>query len=111
MKMSTAAKSRSGQVWIEMWLSASTSTPDTPPSGAEMVEMAVQDGRPGRLRRLAQRAVDRRRVGQVAGAPQIDQQMHAGELHAVLLDEIVLRHLDGRRSGSRSGVPRPSPVG
>src|SRR5487761_2003011 len=30
MKMSTAAKSRSGQVWIEMWLSASTSTPLTP---------------------------------------------------------------------------------
>ncbi len=33
MKMSIAAKSRSGHVWIEMWLSASTTTPDTPPSG------------------------------------------------------------------------------
>ena len=33
MKMSIAAKSRSGHVWIEMWLSASTSTPLTPPLG------------------------------------------------------------------------------
>ena len=33
MKMSTAAKSRSGQVWMEMWLSASITTPETPPFG------------------------------------------------------------------------------
>lgn len=35
MKMSIAAKPRSGQVWIEMWLSANTTTPDTPPLGVK----------------------------------------------------------------------------
>ena len=33
MKMSKAAKPRSGQVWTLIWDSASTATPDTPPLG------------------------------------------------------------------------------
>ena len=73
--------------------------------GAEVVEVAVQDRRVGCFGRITQRTVDQLRIGQVGGAPQIQQQMRAGELHAVLLDEIVLL-ID-----PRSEHPRPSPVG
>src|SRR6185437_9821965 len=41
----------------------------------------------------AQGAIDVVRVRQVAGPPEIDQQMRAGKLHAVLLDEVILLDL------------------
>ncbi len=65
MKMSKAAKFRSGQVWIEMWLSASTEDATDPAIRREVVEMPVQDRRAGSLRRFPQRVIDMLRIAEV----------------------------------------------
>ena len=116
MKISIAAKSRSGHVWMEMWLSASTTTPDTPPFGVKWWKWLCRIVAPGHYGRLAQRVVDHAGIVTVAGAPEIHEKMRAGKFHAVLLDEIILSSSSTsakglQLSGSRSGNPRPSPVG
>ena len=90
MKMSIAAKSRSGHVWMEMWLSASTSTPLTPPFGEKWWKCPCKIVAPAASAASRSARSICVRIAKVGCAPQIDQQMHAGELHAILLDEIIL---------------------
>ena len=112
MKMSIAAKSRSGHVWMEIWLSASTSTPLTPPSGPKWWKWLCRIVAPAASAASRSDAVDQLGIGQVAGTPQIHQQMRAGKLHAVLFDEIVLLRLGaGLRVWISLGLSETIPSG
>src|SRR5262245_4801651 len=64
-----------------------------------MVEMDVQQRRARGNRGLAQRAIGVREVAEVLGVPQLDEEMRAGEAHAVALDEVILEDRGARRGG------------
>lgn len=55
----------------------------------ELMQMRVQDGCPGRPRRVTQRSLNPFGISEVAGTPKIQQQVATGVPKAVLVDEII----------------------
>ncbi len=75
---------------MEMWLSANTTTPDTPPFGVKWWKWLCNIVAPARIGRLPQRRIDVHWVGEVLRIPQVGEKMRAGKPFAILLDEVVL---------------------